>query len=215
MLVLLTEQKERHQQLSVHLLSHLFFHFVEDFENALTLCEEKDVGGVLLDCLTDLQRATLLCRELRLRYPDMPICAIVSADTVPNMPIDRIIRTEDENLLCEEALDFCRSLVFWQERVLSTHRLYMTETPADTRYFGYPLQLSPREHKILACLFYLAPKTVSAKDLLALTDPCGFQSLNSLTVQISNINKNAAKTVPEPLVVNHPKIGYTIRKGIL
>lgn len=191
------------------------YFYVCPYETALFFCEEKDTGGVLLDCLTDLEQGERLCRQLRERYPDMPIAALIGKTDIPDMPATSLIRDCDTEVLFEEILEFCCVSCGWSIERLSTFSLTVTGDPQQTLYMGYPLLLSPCQHHILRCLFYRSPAFTTTDDLAFLCFPCEWVGTRNIAVQISAINRRAAKIDPRPLIVNRYKEGYRLRDGIL
>ena len=169
----------------------------------------------MIDCIRNLKKGETLCRALRTRYPEIPIAALVSAKAVPNLPASQLIRIEEGEDRFPEILEFCTALCGWNVETVSTHALSMDSDPANTRYMGMPLRLSPSEHRILRCLFYRAPKITSPKDLMRLCYPAETRHLNNLAVHIRAINQKAVIIDPRPLIVNERAKGYRLRDGIL
>ena len=214
MLAFITDSPSHKQLLSHTLLASGIFHYVTDLSNGLTLCDEKEIGGVLLDAHENLRTATMLCATLRARYPEMPIAVLLDEQAVPNMAADRLIRSSGE-ILVQEVVEFCHTLMGREHQILSTRQLYITEDPNDTRYLGYPLHLSESEHRLLLCLTYLAPRVAAADELQKLCDPQAIHSAKSLTVRISAINQKAKTIHPRTLVRNIFKRGYVLNPEIL
>lgn len=215
MLILVTEQKKKHIATVQGLIANGIYSFVCPYETAGVLCEAKDTGGVVLDCIANLPRAERLCAELRARYPEMPIAAIVAPGSIPNLAVNRLIRTENPREAFDDVLDFCIRTCGWNTKILSTFSLRVGETPDQTLYMGYPLPLTVREHSILRCLFYRAPYVTSKSDLMELCYPEGTQGLENVVVQIQKINQKAAEIDRRPLIVNVYGKGYLLRDGIL
>ncbi len=215
MLILVTEQKKQHVATVETLIANGIFSFVCPYETAGILCDKKDTGGVVLDCLSNLPRAERLCAELRRLYPEMPIAAIVAPNAVPDLAVSRLIRVENARDALLDVLDFCIRTCGWRTQTLSTFSLYVENDPAKTRYMGYPLLLTPREHRILRCLFYRAPLVTSKEDLMELCYPEGWQNLQNIVIQIGHINHKAAEIDDRPLIVNDYGKGYRLRAGVL
>ena len=215
MLILVTERKAARRDLIAHLKANGVYSFVCTYEAAEVLCKNKDTGGVVLDCISNLPRAEALCANLRAAYPEMPIAAIVSPLAVPNMEINRLIRISPVIDLFDDILDFCIRTCGWRTARMTTYTLTVGNTPEETYYMGYPLKLSSREHEILRCLFYRAPRVTSKSDLMELCYPDGGESLGNIVVQIHAINQKASLIDPRPLVINERLAGYRLRDGIL
>ena len=216
MLVLVTADKARRLSLVRALLEHGIFTYVVSPDTALTVCEQKDTGGVILDCVGALSIGEALCRRLRNDYPPLPIAAIVANRACPDMPVNSLFRagwTEEELTAC--VLDFCHRVCGWQQEPLSTFSLTLGNAPEETVYMGYRMPLSPREHEILRCLLYRSPEYTAADDLLTLCYPEGDQAQSNLTVQIRNINRRAQSIDPRRLIVNRRGLGYRLRHGIV
>lgn len=214
MLILITEQAELGQGLAARLRDNGVFSFVCPLALGKTLCDEKDTGGVWIDCTADRRSAERLCRALRQSYPELPIAVWAAEKAILDLPADRILRSPDPEALWEDLLDFCFRDCGWEKGPLQTYYLTLGNGPEETYYMGYPLPLSPRGWQILRCLFYRAPELTSSADLLALCYPEGGSARN-LTVQIHHINQAAQKIHPSPLIVNRYGKGYRLRDGIL
>ena len=214
MLAFLTDSEKQRCLLSPALLSGGIFHYIEGLANGSKLCDEKEIGGVILDAVEDPDAASGLCAELRARYPEMPIALLLDAETIPNATADRIIRSKDECLL-REVMEFCHAVMGRERQILSTRQLYITEAPDDTRYLGYPLLLSEAEHRLLLCLTYLAPRVASPDELHRLCDPQRLHSAKSLAVRIASFNRKAKEIHPRVLIRNVFKRGYFLNTDVL
>ena len=215
MLIFVTDRKSAHLDLIAELKTNGVYSFVCSYEAADVLCRIKDTGGVVLDCIANLPRAEALCAYLRAEYPELPIAAIVAPLAVPDMAINTLLRIRGNNDLAAEILDFCIRVCGWPTRRMTTYALTVGNTPAETYYMGYPLRLSAREHEVLRCLFYLAPRITTRDDLMELCYPEGSQKINNIVVQIHGINQKAAAIDPRPLIIHERDRGYRLRDGIL
>lgn len=213
MLVFVTEHRELHRTLLHRLSSRGIFSFCVPFDAALPICRSRDTGGVLLDAVGSLEQAEALCRRLLSRYPELPVAALVAEHAVPDMPLSRVIRTSPTGDYADEVCDFCRCNCGFCSEHLSTHELVLGEDPAATLYMGYPLHLSPQEHRILQYLFYRAPRPSSTDDLLALCYPDGEIDRGMLSVLVHRINARAAHIDQRRLIVRAHN-GYCLRAGI-
>lgn len=214
MLILITDRRDFGKELASILMDQGIFTFECPLETGAFFCEEKDTGGVLLDCTTSLESGEALCRQLRHTYPQMPILALVASNDVPNLEADTLLRDQPIASLLPDVLDFCRCCG-WSDEPLSSYFLTVGETPDKVFYMGYPLLLPPKAFRILQCLFYRYPAMTSAEDLMMLCYPNGRERAGNLAVQIHRINKCAAKIDPRPLVINRYGKGYRLRNGIL
>ncbi len=214
MLLLISDRTEMRHALVRRLSSIGIFSFDAPLETGAFYCDKKDTGGVLLDCVEHAKRAKALCMTLRETYPELPIAVIVSKDDCPDLPVDRILRDTDAELLSADVADFYQRICQWQADCLSSFALTVGRTPEETLYMGYPLPLSQTEHTILRCLLYRFPHLTSSDDLMSLCYPLGGQSLSNLAVQIRRINERAAKIDPRPLIVNVYSKGYRLREDL-
>ena len=214
MLLLITERRLIARTLAKALSEHGIFHFRAAPEVGAFYCEEKDTGSVILDCVSDMRRSKALCAELRTRYPALPIAALLPPKSAPDLAVDAILRDGDLERICTDALEFCRRCG-WDERRFTTYQLTVGIHPTQTRYMGYPLSLSPREHTILRCLMYRSPRLTPTDDLMSLCYPEGRQTVSNLTLHIHNINQLAKQIDPRPLIVNIYGKGYRLRDGII
>ena len=215
MLILITQRTASFRRLAVRLSVNGVFTYVCPFETARFYCDRKDTGGVIVDCVDSLPVGEALCEVLRDTYPDLPIAALVPPNSIPNMPATRMITDCEREVLFEELLHFCTHTCGWSTVSLSTHALTVGNDPDGTRYMGYRLCLSPRQHIILRCLFYRSPTLTPIDDLMSLCYPEGVQSVSNLAVQINRINERAKKIDPRPLIVSCRNRGYRLRDGIL
>ncbi len=215
MLILVTDDARSRAEIRPKLAKHGIYTYVCPFETGEFYCDKKDTGGVLLDCIANLPRAEVLCAALRKRYPDMPICAIVSPISLPNLQVHRLIREDGD--IFEDVLDFCIRNCGWRTERLTTNTLTLEDDPAKTVYMGYKLPLTAREHTILRCLFYRSPRVTSAGDLLSLcfSDAGTGLSVANLPTHIANINRRARELDPRPLIVNVYGKGYRLRDGVV
>lgn len=215
MLILVSDRRDFATSLAEALVPHGIFSLCASHETARFLCEAKDCGGALLDGVPDPHVAEELCRDLRKSYPDLPIALLIPDGYVPHAQADRLLRQENPDALLLELLPFCRTVCGWCTEKLTSFSLTVGGDPQDTRYMGYPLPLPPREHILLRCLFYRAPRLTSPDDLLAMCYPGRAVSAASLSVMISEINRRAASIDPRPLILNAYGKGYRLRSGIL
>lgn len=215
MLILITDRRDFGKDLASILTQRGVFTFECPLETGAFYCDQKDTGGVLLDCTADLKEGERLCRHLRKTYPQMPILALVARESIPEIEADMILRDSPLPTLLPDILDFCTRLCGWSEEPLSSYFLTVGERPEEVFYMGYPLRLSPKAFTILRCLFYRHPTLTSTEDLMSLCYPDGRETVGNLAVQIHHINKCAAKIDPRPLVVNEYGKGYKLRDGIL
>lgn len=213
MLVFVTNAQKSRSSLLPRLAEHGIYTFLCPFETAAFHCDKKDTGGVLLDCVTSLTCGERLCAELRSQYPEMPIGAIVTPSAVPDLAVNRLIRENGDIL--DDVLDFCIKNCGWRTARLTTYSLTIEDDPDKTVYMGYRFPLTPREHTILRCLFYRAPRVTSADDLLALCFADASLSAANLSTHISSINRRALELDRRPLIVNVYGQGYRLRDGIV
>ncbi len=213
MLLLITDRRHAARAWGTVLLSHGIYHLRASLENAAYLAEQKDIGGVILDCVTDPKRAAALARLLHARYPDLPVCAIRSPREILDIPADRLLCEADTDLPFG-LLEFCRT-AGWAPLPMEVFDLYVEEEPSKTRYMGYSFPLSSREHTLLCCLFYRSPTPTSSDNLMSLCYPGERKSISNLAVTVRRINQRAQAIDPRPLIVNQYAKGYCLREGIV
>lgn len=195
--------------LSAHGLTVL----TERMTAAQLLCERHDLGALVIDGTENASAAAALCVRLRAAHPELPIAFLLGRDGTVDIAADSILRGETIDEVAEEILSFCRAHG-WSS-VLSTYALLMTESPEQTRLLGYPLPLSPREHRVLRLLFLRAPQIVTRLELLAVCFPEGSQREQDLTVHVNRINKKARRIIELPLIEGVYGKGYRLRAGIV
>lgn len=216
MFLLISDQKPLFLQVAGRLSEQGLFLFYSPFETAAFLCEQKDVGGVVIDCAEQSERGACLCRELRTSYPEMPI-AVIANGSPSALDADWIIRCQQTpEALAERLMPFFEEACGWSQQNLSTYYLTVDCKERRATYMGYPLTLTPRQHRILYCIFYHAPKPISPDDLLALTTPVRPCSLATLKRHIRCINRHAAEIAPNaPLPVQFSPAGYLLADAVL
>lgn len=214
MLILVTDRKAFGERLAAALFQRGVFLLRSSTETALFLCREKDCGGVLIDGTDRPDAAEQLCRDLRIRYPKMPISLLLEDEQITSAEADKLLRGKNFDIILQDALEFCTVHMGWREGPMTSFSLSVGSDPLETVYMGYPLRLSPREHVLLRCLFYRAPRLTSADDLLSLCYPADPPSIASLSVTVASVNRKAALIDPRPLIVNLYGKGYRLRQGI-
>ena len=216
MFLLISDQKPLFLQVACRLSEHGLFLFYSPFETAAFLCEQKDVGGVVIDCAEQSERGACLCRELRASYPEMPI-AVIANGSPSALDADWIIRCQPTpEALAERLMPFFEEACGWSQQNLSTYYLTVDCKGTHATYMGYPLPLTPRQHRILYCLFYHATKPISPDDLLAITNPMRSCSLATLNRHIRRINRNAAEIAPHaPPLLQYSHMGYQLSAAVL
>lgn len=212
MLVFISDRSSIAKDLTKRLHERGVYLFCVPYETALFICDKKDTGGVIIDCIPSQKAGEALCSRLRELYPDMPIAAIVKPDSIPDMPVDRLIRDVGEDL-AEECHSFCR-LCGWNDAPLAFHDLLVGRAREELYYMGYPLSLSPMEKEVLRCLSYRFPRVTEADDLLTLCFPYEAVSRSALTVCISNINRKAQRLDARPLIRCQYGKGYRLREHL-
>ena len=210
MLILATD-RETTKRLAVPLTDRGILLFTCPLETAQFLCDKKDTGGVIVDCLPCHSVGAALCASLRRLYPNLPIAAIASA---PILACNRILpESSDEDERIAEAECFARELC-GVPSALSTYALTADPATRAVQYLGYLIKLSPTEFRLLYCLFYRSPRPTTADDLLSLCYHNGPRTVSNVTVQIHRINQKAVRIDPRPLIVCTTD-GYRLRDGIL
>lgn len=213
MMIIISDRSSFSDAVRVFLSSKGVFLFSSALETGEFFCDKKEIGGAILDCVSDESAGEELCLRLRQKYSEMPIAAIVSEDAVPDLPADRILREKDLSLLLPEILDFCHCCG-WDNSPLSVYHLYVDHQPANTIYMGYPLLLSHREHILLRCLFYRFPLPTSADDLIVLCYPDKVCRIGNIALLVRSINRRAAEIDPRPLIINQYGKGYLLHPDL-
>lgn len=183
-------------------------------ETARFFCDAKDISCTVIDGLPSLPTAERLAADLRTAYPELPIALIAPSQAFPDAPAVLLRDNGDLNRLADELLDFLGNTVGWRAD-FSTFALSLSANPSENRLLGYPFPLSPREAAILRCLFAFAPRVVHSDDLLSLCFPEGTQRAANLSVQISRINRRAAKIGLPDLIVSEYGRGYRLNRAII
>ena len=215
MFLYVSDQIEKSRALVQHLSEHGFFFFHASLQAAEFVLDEKDVGGVILDCIPDLKAGEHLCQIIRASYPAIPLAAIVLGQSVPNLCADQLLRDNGHHEeLAAHLYDFLLSCNGTADLTLSTPALRIDPLEHTVLYLGYPLKLSKTEFRILHCLFYRAPRATTVDDLMSLCFVGKDITVSNLRVQIHRINRLAARISPTPLILCTPK-GYLLRDGIV
>lgn len=206
MILYVSERKEHALQVIQALSQRGFFFFYTPFSTAEFLCREKDIGGVIVDGIPTPDTGAALCRLLRSQYPDIPIAAIVESGASSAFPVDCISHMPQAiPNLCAQLFDFLTVNCNWNPKKLTTYYLTVSCTEPHAVYMGYPLKLTPKEHRILYCIFYHAPKPISIDDLIALVFPARSCSIANINKHIRSINRRATLISPNspPLISHH------------
>lgn len=214
MLLIVSDRSAFRRDLSIALTARGIFCFSVPYETARFYCDEKDIGGALLDGIPRIDLAEQLCRDFVGRYPEMPVAVLLRPEVIPDLPASRLIRLSGSDPAVEPVESFCLELCGWRQE-LSTYALTVGNDPEKTRLLGYPLPLSAREHILLRCLFYRAPRLTSPDDLLSLCFPEGTQKIGNLSVLISRINRASKTVCGFPLIVSEYGKGYRLTGGIV
>ncbi len=192
-----------------------FYLLYGSLDAACFLCAQKETGGVVFDCVTDLKKGERIGKELRERYPEMPIAVVLPASAQSAITADLTVWESMERQAKLSLLsDFLQHLCATNFTRLSTYALTVEQHTKEAHYMGYPLRLTPKEHRLLHCLLYRAPYPTTADDLLTLCYPGEEKSISNIHVHIHHINQKAARIHPAPLILCG-KDGYRLRNGIL
>ncbi len=189
------------------------FCYFSTYKTALQTYRDKDVGAVVLDGIPSLDAAERLCRILRAEAPEMPVSLILSPDDCPDADADTLIRITSPAEIPSAVMRFCSELGSFST-ILSSPYLAFDEPGNTVCLLGYPLKLSPSEYRLLRCLFYLAPRTVSSEDLIALAFPGQKLTSSALSVLISKINRKAQPLGADPLIRNRYAEGYRLSNAV-
>lgn len=202
MFLLISEDRDAALQAGAILSERGFFVCCSPFETALFLCKEKDTGGVAVDCTAFPERAKRLCAVLHRLHPDMPVAALIRERSDPTPHADLILQASLSSPTATDTLqEFFAKVCRYRPAPLSTHYLSVAPESRTVRYMGYPIRLSPREHRMLYCLLYRAPHTVSAEELCAFCG--GGLTPEAIRVYVHRINRRTARLAPDapPAVV--------------
>ncbi len=217
MLILISTRTAELQALAVRFVQERIFSYVSSPENALMLCEKNDTSGAVIDCTyPHFKLGTSICKELRARYPVMPIVALTNSPRKVIPSATKIIPYTDDQALFTQLCALCDAWGIKSRLPLSTYYLYLGNSPKETRYKGYPLPISPQEYQILQYLLYRAPIFVPSDELCMI---CGMQTLAkgkaTLAVQVNRINRLAEQIDSKPLIISSYGKGYSLRKGVI
>ncbi len=189
------------------------FCYFAPYRKAMETYREKEIGAVVLDGTKSLVAAEHLCRDLHKEAPEMPVALLIFPNGCPNTDADTLIRITSSEEIPAAVLRFCEEHGF-SGSGLSSPYLSFAEAESTVRLLGYPLKLSPAEYRLLHCLFYLAPRTVSPEDLSALTFPAQPISAAALSALVSKINRRAKPLGADPLIKNVYAQGYRLSNAI-
>lgn len=214
MILFATDRQElRALSVSRFLPSGLLSYFCP-LETARFHCDRKDVSCAVIDGGLSLPSAEHLAAELHTAYPDLPMALIAPPQTFPNAPAAVIRDNGNSDALMDALVGFLGKTVGWSAD-LTTYALTLPSGSNEACLLGYPFPLSPREGVVLRCLFAFAPKIVPSDDLLDLCFPEGMQNAANLSVQISKINRRAAKIGFPNLIVSEYGRGYRLNRAII
>ncbi len=215
MYLLLSDDTQFGIRVCENLLARGLFSYRAELDCGRALCESLDTSGIFLDGRQRPAFAELLCRELLALYPELPILFLCAEHTVTDcrsaslLPADSL----DGETLTNRLLSFARERCGWSAK-LSTYALTLSDDPQQTRFLGYRLHLTPREHAILGFLFYCAPKTLPPHLILSVCFPRGTEKAENLGVHISAINRKSLSLTGIPLIENRYGEGYRIHARV-
>ncbi len=213
MLLLISNHALRARTLAVHLAANGQYPLLAFPENALFLCEQKDIGGVVLDLVDGTGASEALLRTIRSRYPELPVAVIVP-DATPESEMGECIPDADLcSVVSPRVQYFYASQCGFSAHPLSTYTLSV-DLCKGACYKGYPLPLTPTELRLLHLLLYRAPRPTSADDLHELCASKRSAKVAGIAVHVHHINQKASALDPRPLIL-HQKDGYRLRDGIL
>lgn len=212
MFLFVTDRKDFGASVEPHFSASGLLVYYARPDAARLLCDKKDVGGVIVDLIRARADATATVLSLRGAYPDLPLAAIAPvlsrkllAAGITPIPDGNPAKT------VSAAEDFFRDACGWDPAPLETHDLTLSPV-ADgvSRYMGYDFLLSPRERRLLYCLYYRAPLSTPVDDLLALCYPFSPAAAPNVAAVIRKINLRAASLDPRPLICRASG-GYRLR----
>ena len=213
MLVLISERFSEFAQIADHLTDRGIFLLHCPIETAEFVCDKYDTGGVILDLTTRANDGLELLDRVRTIYPEMPIAVIANKKKFPWLTFDYMIEHGDADAMEREILAFC--FLNCRFHVLTISGPHLSILQKAVCYHGQMLALSPRQHRVLRCLAYRAPRIVEKGDLLSMCFPTELRTPADLAVLIHGINERAARLGLDPLIVNLYGKGYRIREGLL
>ena len=167
---------------------------------------------MIIDLSEAHKKGEQLFQSLRATYPEMPIGAISNPNQPTRLKFTRVISPSTPTDMWCEILSFC--VIDCGFRTDSIYTPTLTVSKNAVFYMCEKLPLAPRQHRILQCLAYRAPRSVSTDDLLSLCYPVEPRSVSNLAVQIREINRRAAAINAPPLILSTYATGYRIRNGI-
>ncbi len=97
-----------------------------------------------------------------------------------------------------------------ESKLYSYSRLYVGNSRAEVLYLGYPLDLTKKEYLILYTLLENAPKHLSAKELIAITDTS--MTEKNVVYHVSSINRKAKSIGKRKIIQNRSKKGYFLNE---
>ncbi len=214
MFLLLTDDNSFGIRISEKLLARGLFSYRADLDCGRALCERFDTSAVFLDGRDRPALAESLCRELLSLYPELPVLFLCSKKSVTDCRSARLLSADgSDGEITEHLLTFARERCGWSPR-LSTYALTISDDPTETRFLGYPLHLTPREHAILGFLFYSAPKLLPPHLLLSVCFPKGHEKAENLGVHVSAINRKSVALTGLPLIENRYGEGYRLHARV-
>lgn len=214
MLLFLTDDRSFGIRMANRLLSCGILTLRAAHDAGISLCAARDVGGLVSDGRDQVSSSVQICETLIDTYPELPAALILPPRVTVETRASRLIRQTDEDEIFREIQTFCTECCGWKPG-LTTYALSVGKTPEQTRFLGYPLDLSPKELAILRFLFYRAPKTVGADELLSVCFPENTQRAANLAVQIHRINRRALASAGLPLIESVYGKGYRLCGGIV
>lgn len=198
MFLLVSEQREASLQIIRDLSVNGLFVCYSHFESALHLCREKDTGGVFVDCTGMRAMGSRLCTILRRHYPKMPIAVLIDSKSAPPADVDLILSgSMTDDATARDLLHFFTVGCSYRPRLLCTHYVAVDPQRTTVHFMGYPMRLSPIEHRILYYLLYRTPHAASVDELCAFCSRETVLTLEAIRVYVHRINHRAKQIAPD------------------
>ena len=192
--------------------SSLYFSFFVTHQEMARFVE-KETKTIKL-CIVDgrsisTNRLNKACEQLKKMISGVKVCVILKRKDSDRSLFLRSKCTDSQIFEPFSSLDLTHAIesLFEREKTSDHSCITLCVDRRKTRLIGYPLHLTPSEHRLLALLLKYPQKTFSAKEASSLAY---ITNEASVSVHVCAINKKAAMISQRPLILSKYGLGYYI-----
>ncbi len=206
----MTDNLEFSNKLSKIYRSSLCFSFITDRQNMTNLVENKTnlIKLCVIDgCFLGDKELNSVCKYLKKSIDNARLCAIIKRRPSDS---ERFLRSKlldtqiFEPFSASGFIDVLKSFI---DNENTFRCIKLSVDRKESLLCGYPLSLTPSEHRLLALLVRYPENVFSPSDISTLTF---LRNEASVSVHVCTINKKAAIISGRPLILSKYGLGYYI-----